>query len=64
MRDRHEAPGRSDRRRTTRPFDLVFAPDDESAPTEITAFPERGADHTTAWITMDADHVVDLAEHA
>ena len=45
-------------------FDLAFVPDDPDAPAEITVFPERAIDATTAWLTMDVDHVVDFVEHA
>lgn len=46
------------------PVELTFAPDDEGAPTEVTVFPEHLLDVTTTWLTIDADHVVDLSEHA
>ena len=64
MSERHGELGRDARPSDARSRDLVFAPDDEADPTEITVFPERAVDATTAWLTMDVDHVVDLDEHA
>lgn len=60
--DRNSGPPKPSR--AARALDLAFVPDDEDDPTEITAYPDRGVDVTTAWLTMDADHVVDLAEFA
>lgn len=50
------------------PFDghpgvrLAFALDDEDDPTEVTVYPERCADVTTTWITVDVEHAVDLRD--
>ena len=70
MDERHEEPSRNAHRSDPFASDLVFAPDDEADPTEITVYP-GGADDdasaweaTTAWLTMDVEHVVDLEAHA
>jgi hypothetical protein len=70
MDERHEGSSRHAHRSDPFASDLVFAPDDEADPTEITVYPERPVDDaaarpdTTAWLTMDVEHVVDLGEHA
>lgn len=64
MQDNHRDRGPQEPFDDGGPVELAFAPDDEDAPTEVTVFPEHLADVTTTWITIDAAHVVHLAEHA
>ena len=44
--------------------ELAFVVDDPDAPTEVTIYPVTEEDVTTTWLTVDADQVVDLTDHA
>ena len=44
--------------------ELAFGVDDPDTPTEVTVYPVTAENVTTTWLTVDADHVLDLTEHA
>lgn len=45
-------------------FELTYIFDDEENPTKVTVFSKLDDDIETGWISIDADHAIDLADVA